>query len=277
MIKKRILHLFNRLGYTITKIHLNDLEHYYQLYEKDDVQHRRFYNIGAGMFRHPAWTNIDYYSEHYKMNPIDINYNILEKKPLPIPDNTARIVYSSHTIEHVTDEAASYLFKETYRILKKNGYLRITAPDINLHYQSVLHNDLSFWRWHLSQTKKNTPSPTIKQLFLSSFATQLSSLHQQNDTKQITDTEFDDIFTKNSFDQALNHCTKRCSLTVQQQNPGEHINWWNKEKLQRMLHDAGFNTVYPSGYGQSRCPILRNTAYFDMTHPSFSLYVEAQK
>jgi len=92
---------------------------YISIYGKDDVRNKRFYNIGAGLFRHPAWTNIDFYSDHYKDNPIDINYDLLEKKPLPLPDSSANIVYSSHTIEHITNDAAQNMFNEAHRILKK--------------------------------------------------------------------------------------------------------------------------------------------------------------
>lgn len=47
--------------------------------------------------------------------------------------------------------------------------------------------------------------------------------------------------------------------------------------MSSMLEIAGFNKIYLSGYGQSFCPILRDVAVFDNTHPKISLYVEAIK
>jgi hypothetical protein len=115
-----VCRLLARLGYEVHKIQTkNDLAIYYALFNCDDVVNRRFYNVGAGLFRHPVWTNVDYYSNWYQGNPIDMNFDLFELKPLPIESKSASIVYSSHTIEHITDEAAQNLFDEAYRILKK--------------------------------------------------------------------------------------------------------------------------------------------------------------
>jgi len=43
------------------------------------------------------------------------------------------------------------------------------------------------------------------------------------------------------------------------------------------MKNAGFQNVYKSGYAQSKSPILRNTNYFDNTHPQISVYIEAIK
>jgi len=78
----------------------------YDNFPSESLTSRRFYNIGSGAFYHPYWTNIDYESEYYtpsQKNPF-INYNLMKLEPLPIESNTAEIVYSSHTIEHVTDK-----------------------------------------------------------------------------------------------------------------------------------------------------------------------------
>ena len=60
-------------------------------------------------------------------------------------------------------------------------------------------------------------------------------------------------------------------------NPQFHIIYWTFEKLEKMFKDAGFNTIYHSGFGQSLSPPLTNTKIFDNTHPKMSLYLEAIK
>jgi len=55
-------------------------------------------------------------------------------KELPIENDSAEVVYSSHTVEHITDEAAQKMFNESYRILKKGGILRI-AKELILQNQ----------------------------------------------------------------------------------------------------------------------------------------------
>lgn len=79
------------------------------------------------------------------------------------------------------------------------------------------------------------------------------------------------------YEKALNYIKDKCILEIQKKYSVDHINWWNKDKLFRMLQEAGFEEVYLSGYGQSLSPVLRNTSYFDNTCPYLSLYVEAKK
>jgi hypothetical protein len=57
------------------------------------------------------------------------------------------------------------------------------------------------------------------------------------------------------------------------------VNWFNVEKLRNMLVLSGFSegSVMDSRYGQSVCPLLRNTLIFDNTVPELSLYVECVK
>lgn len=275
-------------GYDVRKILKNDMNLYYKLFSSDDIYLKRFYNIGAGIFNHPAWTNVDYYSEWYKANKIGISYDLFKQEPLPIEDCSANVVYSSHTIEHINDEAAQNLFNEAYRILKVGGIIRITTPDIDLCYRSVKNNDRYFWREMIksysmpkemrnSNISKPMKDVSLKQIFLFNFASQMSELTNEENTRKIDDAEIDRIFSEMPFQVALNHIKDMCSLELQKKYTVNHINWYNGDKLSKMLHSAGFNNVYLSGHGQSALPILRNTAFFDNTCPYLSIYVEARK
>ena len=52
------------------------------------------------------------------------------RKPLPWKSNNVDIIYSSHTLEHLTKEQGKKILKECHRILKKDGILRIIVPDL---------------------------------------------------------------------------------------------------------------------------------------------------
>jgi hypothetical protein len=60
-------------------------------------------------------------------------------------------------------------------------------------------------------------------------------------------------------------------------HPGDHLSWWNAEKLIRQLQQAGFTVAEKSAYGQSRSHFMRDLRWFDTTYPQISLYVEAVK
>jgi len=286
--KKIVIRALTSMGFSISRVNHNDIQLYFKIYGKEDVENKRFYNIGAGLFKHPAWTNIDYHSKYYKDNEIHTDCDLLECKPLPIPDNSANIVYSSHTIEHITDEAVQNMLNEAYRILKRGGTIRLAAPNIDLYYKVLLNNDVEFWRWDIDTYSKEENmrnvgigvpmnNVSMKQIFLFSFASQTSSLHIDRSTQKISDEEFDRIFSERKFEDALNYCKSKCSIELQCKYPCHHINWWNKDKLFRMLRLAGFKNIYLSAYGQSMSPVLRNTYYFDSTCPRASIYVESNK
>lgn len=282
---------FKKMGFNITRAGLTNKDQIYaQLYEASDIKARRFYNIGAGLFKHPYWTNIDYYSDWYGGNEIDINLDLLKCPELPIPDKSANVIYTSHTIEHLTDEAVQNIFNESHRALKAGGYLRATTPNIDLYRRVLDNGDADFWKWQqdlymnlnreelarkgLAPMKER---PSNSQIFLCECATQTSSVHIESNGGAITDETLDMLFQKYPFEVAMDLIKSRCDIAQQYQYPGHHINWFHKEKLFEMLQCAGFQDIYLSAYGQSLCPVLRDTELFDSTHPQISIYIEARK
>ncbi|MEO6773035.1 MAG: methyltransferase domain-containing protein [Kofleriaceae bacterium] len=278
------------MGILVTRIreHDEELELYRELYGADAVDKRAFHNVGAGLFRHAAWTNIDHRSEWYSDNQVDISCDLLQCQVWPIAESSSEVVYSSHTIEHITDAAAQALFNEAYRILKIGGCIRLTTPDIELYCRAMLGDDRHFWAPDIAMySKPENLAPvgigipmnrvSTKQLFLFAFASQTSSLHADASTQKITDQEVEEIFRNRTLESALDYCVSKCSVELHKKYPGNHINWWTETKLVRMLQEAGFRDIRRSAYAQSSCPVLRNTAFFDNTWPSISLYVEARK
>ncbi|MBT4352358.1 hypothetical protein HOD20_07530 [archaeon] len=262
--------ILKKKGYKIIHSKFFSNNDYVKLFGKDATKNRRFYNIGAGNFKHPFWTNIDHYSKWYKENSFDMDYDLTSNKPINIDSNSASIIYSSHTIEHITTENALFLFKEAFRILKKGQFIRISTPDIDLAYWAYKNKDMSFFK----KNGKLYLNKSLEQLFLYSFASQLSTIYNK---KGINDDKIKKIFSNKNYIDSLNKLIEKCDIQIQRKNPGHHINWWNEEKLIKMLKEAGFSETYRSGYGQSRCPALRDTNYFDVSNTNLSLYIEAIK
>src|SRR5688572_23624146 len=75
---------------------------YNALYDAATLKRKPFYNVGAGSFWHPHWTNIDFVSDWYGAVQKDIlPFDLMALEPLPIASDTAEIIYTSHTIEHI--------------------------------------------------------------------------------------------------------------------------------------------------------------------------------
>jgi hypothetical protein len=169
--------------------------------------------------------------------------------------------------------------------LKPGGFLRVTTgPDADSDHAAMQRGDASWFYWDeevsRSGWQRDYVQPpvavSLKQRWLFDFASAASKNCRHPAKRKFDDSEIDDVLrTSNSFESALD--TFANSVDFQPDHPGLHVSWWTHGKTIRMLREAGFKTVYRSGYGQSHCPVLRNTWYFDNTHPQISLYVEAVK
>lgn len=116
--KHLIQKILNAINYEFRKLPAKKQQIllYTDLYSEDSLNNKRLYNIGAGGFSHPYWTNVDYDSEWYSSNRIKtlkgINYDLFLLEALSIDNDSAEVVYSSHTVEHINNaELKIYLTK----------------------------------------------------------------------------------------------------------------------------------------------------------------------
>ncbi len=100
----------------------------------------KYLNIGCGNSFDSSWTNIDITSN----STMVISHNILEG--LPFQTYTFDACYSSHMLEHLTQDQAKALLCECMRVLKSNGIIRLVVPDLEaiaLNYLSTLERSRS--------------------------------------------------------------------------------------------------------------------------------------
>jgi predicted SAM-dependent methyltransferase len=289
LLKNRLKKLINSFGFdliNLSKVDQGDLELYRKLFQPDSLELKRFYNVGSGNFYHPYWSNLDYVSKWYKgVQRNVIHIDLMKKKPLPIDSNSAEVFYTSHTIEHIKDDAVQILFKEAYRALKPGGYFRITTgPDADTDYEALLRKDDDWFFWNKWYDKpgsyeqtyhKPATSVPLEERWLHHVASQLAPNDISPSVHKFDAFKIREILKTKTKEEALDYFTSLCEF--QSARPGNHVSWWNFSKIQSFLQNAGFNKIYKSGYGQSFCPILRNINYFDNTHPQISIYVEAVK
>jgi predicted SAM-dependent methyltransferase len=104
-------------------------------------------NLGCGKMVVDGWINVDYslgarlaklrifasLNKKLKFFKTDWDSRIMIHnltKRLPWDDSTVDIIYSSHTLEHLTRLQGDKFLSECYRVLKKGGILRIIVPDL---------------------------------------------------------------------------------------------------------------------------------------------------
>ena len=206
----------------------------YHDYHSDELQNKPFYNIGAGSFFHPYWTNIDYVSNWYKgIQKNVIHHDLMSCEPLPIETNQAKIIYTSHTIEHISDDAVRVLFAEAYRVLENGGVFRITTgPDAETDYRALINGDEDWFYWDRWYSKKGSyehifSSPAhsvpLSERWLHHVASQLAKNDISPSEHKLSDSEIWSAIDKYGFPDVLDYFCGLCKF--QSDRPGNHISW----------------------------------------------------
>ena len=245
--------------------------------DTDRTETPRYVNIGAGNFYHPLWHNLDMPNDYYagqQKDKLHISHDLTSSQHLPFADQTLHVAYTSHVVEHLSNDDVAHLFAEVYRCLRPGGVFRITCPDMDLEYDAYLRRDNSFWKWPNAYKVFNS---SVEQCFLDHFATILTLSHPEKGCRKFSDQEVGSLFADMGKVGAFEYLINQIPGNLRSRYPADHVNWFNFEKLLTMLGDAGFAKVYESKYGQSKSPLLRNLALFDSTCPELSLYVECVK
>ena len=78
-------------------------------------------HVGAGNASIDGWLNTDILPPHLYMDM---------SQRLPIRDNSVAYIFGEHVIVYISRQAALEFFKESFRVLKPGGVLRIVTADI---------------------------------------------------------------------------------------------------------------------------------------------------
>jgi len=91
-------------------------------------------NLGCGHKFHEDWINIDFVST----NDSVLEHNLLNG--IPLINNSIDVVYHSHVLEHFSKEDGLCFIQECFRVLRKNGIIRIAVPDLEAIAREYLRN-----------------------------------------------------------------------------------------------------------------------------------------
>ena len=261
------------------------LESYLAVYGSEEAARARLFNVGAGVWSHPCWTNLDLPPQSEAFARIQspcVFHDLVAQRELPIASATVDAFYCSHVVEHIPTDAVLDLMRETYRCLRPGGVFRIvTGPCADLDWQAMQRGDRGWWFWmddvdFASSVEGDAGPMTIHERWLYHLATPRSTYSRTPCAQKFGGHELADLVAQHREDPRplLDMLT---DLPFSYQSPGDHISWWNYDKLASFLQRAGFSQVARSAYGQSIAPIMRDVRHFDRTYPQISVYVEGRK
>jgi predicted SAM-dependent methyltransferase len=240
----------------------------------------KYLNIGGGDFVREDWRVLDYYSEHYDYSDIFVDYkvNLEKQKEWEICRNSFDIVYSSATLEHLSQPAVEHTLSEAHRVIKSGGGIHITVPDTDLILNMYEDRNLE-WIGEIQQPKIGDngyiPCPDgfePEYYLMRRIATPFvrKEVNAGVDFGKVQ-TQYEDM-NKIEF---LNEYTRRIKDEWHREHPGGHRNWFNYDKLHRLLKKAGFSDIERVYTRRSRFTELCKEG-FD-PRPQWSVHVEATK
>lgn len=256
-------------------------EHVKQEIIEDYSSNKKYLNIGGGDFLRQDWRVLDYYTDWYDYNSTFIDYDIdLEtKSQWPIGTETFDLVYSSHTLEHLTDLTVEHTLRESYRILSPGGTIRINVPDFSIAARAYNQNSVEWFEqvWLENYTddvyfaENKCPGYELEFYLLSFFATYLARVQHSETNFQRVRKDWKELETETFLDKYSNKIRDEW----QAEYPGWHRNWFTADRLKQQLSSVGFTNTIETDCRQSQIPEMC-TSEFDK-RPHISVFVEAKK
>jgi predicted SAM-dependent methyltransferase len=157
--------------------YLVDSEYLYFLFKKraliEKLKGTTKLNVGCGDDLISGWLNIGlsrdaaYGKITIKNEALVLNFDMTRE--LPIPENSVKYVYASHFIEHLTFQDGIAILQRCYKVMKKDGVIRLTFPDMELWINNYYENDLKFFERYrsLSLPGEKAVAVTKGEIFMS--------------------------------------------------------------------------------------------------------------
>lgn len=123
--------------------------------------------IGCGAYPLKEWFNTDNSRSICKDEIVYMDAG----KPFPIPDNCFDYVYSEHLFEHLTFKQAKNMLKESYRILKEGGVMRIATPNLQFLVDLYLHPEKDINKSYIEFDAKRSNLPANPVYMINRFHT----------------------------------------------------------------------------------------------------------
>ncbi len=226
-------------------------------------------NIGGGPFYKPGWGVLDYTGWKYSFAPgtVDWQHNLASFDPFPFPDNSIRMFYSSHCLEHIPARFHEHIFREIARCLAPGGLVRLTTPDFDKGYAAAKAGDRAFFEGYACR-----PGDDIYQAFVFYFCA--GYLKDKYPTEEIRA-----ALNEKSREAFIDWMT--CDVPEEwTRDRQDHVSIWHFDRFKELFSSVGIEDVELSTSGGSRSPEMRGAGMawgFDRRYPKGSIYVEATK
>ena len=219
----------------------------------------------------------------------DFDLDLASRPRLPFADASQSIVYAAHVVEHLGQAAFEHLLRESYRVLRPGGGIRIEAPDAEILIGAYQRRDETVLGYFRALRRRHLVEALgLPDKYLEDHLTVLGELsnyiNHEHDTGHIPVYAPVDVFEEKLRTLDRESFARWCvSLqTPGQRASGGHQNWMSAAKLKADLEQVGFSRVVHARFGETQIPGLSLNAGAGSIHEKrhrafYSVYVEALK
>jgi len=125
-------------------------------------------NVGCGINFVENWINIGlfdipggiYSLSKTKNQTLIIHFDMTQE--FPINPNKIRYIFAAHFIEHLNFSQGINFLRNCYKVMRKNGIIRLNFPDLELWSKKYYENDLSFFKKYYDFSKNISGLPELR-------------------------------------------------------------------------------------------------------------------
>lgn len=225
----------------------------------------RLINIGSGIRDWKNWLLLDEITHPY-IFPFKSSVSC----SLPANTESADIIYTSHHIEHISNETLERLLQESYRVLEKGGYLILKYPDYDWFIQQYRSGDLEFmnnkgvesvlWSWSrmgVADNIENRLAMMIVGYWNTFYGDHFSGKIEQNKNAyhgpaKVDQDKLKNLLLHNSASEICKYL-KNIALLDPNFKSFNHQAAWSNSELSDLVCSFGFkNLSFPKAYTMSR-------------------------
>jgi SAM-dependent methyltransferase len=223
----------------------------------------------------PSWIILDF-------EDADFNIDFSSHAPFPFEPETQDIIYSCHCIEHIPNEAILYWLRESYRILKPGGHIRLEAPDAEKIIAAYKENDQKFLKHFTDGNRSNlVEKRNFPEVYAEDHIALLGFLSCYIDKGHghvpvlAEKAEVDSQLQSLSFEEFCQWCV---SLQTNEQIASRgHSNPIYYDKIRQLLEEVGFRDIKRMGNRETEIPNVNLSGIERRGRSFYSIYVEAKK
>ena len=221
----------------------------------------------------PSWIILDF-------EDADFNIDFSSEVPFPFEPETQDIIYSCHCIEHIPNTAILYWLRESYRILKPGGHIRLEAPDAEKIITAYKENDQKFLNFFTDRNRLNlVEKRNFPEVYAEEHVALLGFLSCYVDNGHVPVlTNKAEVDSKLQSLNLEDFCQWTVSLQTDEQIASRgHSNPIYFDKIRKLLEETGFRDVKRMGNRETEIPNVNLSGIERRGRSFYSIYVEAKK